>query len=165
MGDIKKQKKKYQTPMHPWEKERIEAERKLIEDYGLKNKTEIWRANTMFTKFKAQAKKCSTGATPQLEKERTQLLQRLRTAGLLKETGTLDDVLGLKVEDILERRLQTFVFRKQLGRTIKQARQFITHGHVTIKGRKVTVPSYMIKKDEEDKIGFKVGTSVAPNNG
>jgi small subunit ribosomal protein S4 len=165
MGDIKRQKKKYETPMHPWEKERIDAENTIQYDYGLKNKTEIWRANTMLSKFKAHAKKCSTGATPQLEKERTELLAKLRKIALLKETGSLDEVLSLRVQDILERRLQTFVFRKGLAKSVKQARQFITHGHITVAAKKVTVPSYMIKKEEEDRIGYVAGTSVAPNNG
>jgi small subunit ribosomal protein S4 len=165
MGDIKKQKKKYATPMHPWEKERIEAEKIIVFEYGLKNKREIWRANTMLSKFKSQAKKCSAASTPQLELEKRQLLQRLQSLGLIKETGGVDEVLGLNVKDILERRLQTVVFRKSLGKTVNMARQCIVHGHITIRGKKLTVPGYLIKKDEEDKISFKASSSFAQNNG
>jgi small subunit ribosomal protein S4 len=165
MGDIKKQKKKYRTPMHPWQKERIEAEKLIIQEYGLKNKREIWRASTMLAKFKAQAKKCSAGTTPQLEKEKDQLIQRLRRLGLLKESGSLDDVLGLKVEDILNRRLQTVVAKKGLAKTVKQARQFIVHGHVLVSAKKLTVPGYMIRKEEEDRIGLLESVAVAPQNG
>jgi small subunit ribosomal protein S4 len=160
MGDIKKQKKKYRTPLHPWVKERIETEKVIVEDYGLKNKKEIWRASTVLGKIKAQAMRCSAATTPQLQKERDQLMQKLRTIALMKESGSLDDVLSLKVQDILDRRLQTVVTRKKMANSMKQARQFIVHGHITVSGRKVTVPSYIIKKDEEDRIGYKPGTTV-----
>jgi small subunit ribosomal protein S4 len=151
--------------MHPWEKDRIEAERIIKTDYGLKNKTEIWRANTMLSRFKSQVKKCSTAATPQLEKERNELLTKLRKIGLLQETAGLDDVLSFKVQDILERRLQTCVFKKGFAKSVKQSRQFIVHGHITVAGKKVTIPSYIVTREEESRIGYVAGTSVAPNNG
>ena len=47
MGDPKKQRKKYETPLHPWQGERILAEKKIMEEYGLKNKKEIWKMNSM----------------------------------------------------------------------------------------------------------------------
>ncbi|MDP7610203.1 MAG: 30S ribosomal protein S4, partial [Candidatus Woesearchaeota archaeon] len=43
MGDPKKQRKKYSKPSHPWQTERIEVEKVLMKEYGLKNKKEIWR--------------------------------------------------------------------------------------------------------------------------
>jgi small subunit ribosomal protein S4 len=70
------------------------------------------------------------------------------------EGSTLDDVLGLTQEAILNRRLETLVQRKGLAATCKQARQFIVHGHVSIDGRKVTIPGYVVKRSEEDKITY-----------
>jgi small subunit ribosomal protein S4 len=153
MGDIKKPKKKYDSPAHPWEKERIDVERELVKTYGLANKKEIWKATTLLKSFKAQAKRCATLRTEQLKKEKVQLLDRLKSLNLITGEGSLDDVLGLKTEDILKRRLQTMVFEKKLANTVKQSRQLLIHGHVTLAGKKVTVPSYLVKKDEEGKIG------------
>ncbi len=55
---------------------------------------------------------------------------------------------------MLERRLQTVAYRKGLAHTPKQARQFITHGHVTVNGQRVSVPSYKVEIDEEGDISF-----------
>jgi len=156
MGDPKKPKKQYKTPRHPWEKERIDAEKVLMKDYGLGNKKEIWRINSMLTKFKAQAKKCAAISTDQLAKERQQLFDRLRKLGLMGKEATLGDVLGLSVEDLMERRLQTLVFKTKLAHSINQARQFIVHGHVVVDGRKITVPSFMVPKEVETKISVLV---------
>lgn len=153
MGDIKRPKKKYETPAHPWEKERIDAERDLVKNYGLTNKKEIWKATTLLKNFKEQAKRCATLRTEQQRKEKVQLLDKLKSLNLITIEGSIDDVLGLKTEDILKRRLQTMVFDKKLANTVKQARQLLIHGHVTLSGKKVTVPSYLVRKDEEDKIG------------
>lgn len=159
MGDPKHPKKKYNTPRHPWEKERIETEKVLMSEYGLSNKKEIWRANSLLSKFKSQAKKCAAADTAQLKKESEQLLTRLKKFGLLKTDDTLDDVLGLSVDDLLQRRLQTIVFKKKLASSVKQGRQFIVHGHVIVNSKKVTVPSYMVSLDEESKISI---TGVVP---
>jgi small subunit ribosomal protein S4 len=92
------------------------------------------------------------------EKMEKQLINRLRHVGVLPETGGLDEVLDLSVEDILERRLQTVVFRRDLAGSIYQARQLIVHGHVAIAGKRVTSPSYLVLKEEEKKIDY------APNS-
>ncbi|MCD6421285.1 MAG: 30S ribosomal protein S4, partial [Thaumarchaeota archaeon] len=68
---------------------------------------------------------------------------------LVDENATADDVLKLTVRDILERRLQTMVYRLGYARTIHQARQFIAHGHVYIGDRKVRSPSYHVMRGEE----------------
>ena len=152
MGDPKKPKKKYKTPRHPWEKERIDIEKALMREYGLTIKKEIWKVNSLLTRFKAQAKKCATITTDQLAKEKQELFQKLQKLGLIGSKAALGDVLGLSVNDLMERRLQTLVFRKKLTTTVKQARQFIVHGHVSVNKKKVTIPSYMVEKDMENKI-------------
>ena len=154
MGDPKKQRKKYNTPKFPWQLDILESELRLIGEYGLRNKRELWRAKTLLSKFRGNAR--SLLGMPE-EKRRgleKQLLNRLRRLGILSETAVLDDVLDLSVEDILERRLQTIVYRKGLASTIHQARQLITHGHIALDGRKISSPGYLVLKEEDSKIGY-----------
>jgi small subunit ribosomal protein S4 len=91
-----------------------------------------------------------------------ELLARLKKLGILEETAVLDDVLDLAIEDILERRLHTIVFRRGLAKTVYQARQLITHGHIAIGDRRVTVPSYLVAKSEENEINY-VSSSALSN--
>ena len=86
----------------------------------------------------------------QRPKEADEVLDRLKRLGLLKEGGDLDAILSLRVPDILERRLQTQVYRQGLAHTMRQARQFITHGHIQVSGRRVTVPSYLVRRGRGD---------------
>ncbi|HDH91682.1 MAG TPA: 30S ribosomal protein S4 [Candidatus Aenigmarchaeota archaeon] len=146
-------KKKYQKPKKPWEKARIEEEKKLMKEYGLRRKKEIWRAEAILRKYRRMARELN--ARMDKEKEKI-LIQKLIRLGILNNGATLDDVLELSVKDILNRRLQTIVYKKGLANTIKQARQLIVHGHVYIKGRKVIWPSYLVPREEEDKIEVKL---------
>jgi small subunit ribosomal protein S4 len=95
------------------------------------------------------------GKTPEERvKMENELLTRLKKLGILNETAVLDNVLDLSIEDLLERRLQTIVFRKGLARTAFQSRQLITHGHITMGNRRVTVPSYTVSKNEEPNVVY-----------
>jgi small subunit ribosomal protein S4 len=76
----------------------------------------------------------------------------------------LDDVLDLTIEDILERRLQTIVLRKGLAKTAQQARQLVTHGHITIEGQRVKIPGYLVTKPQETRIGYMAQSSLANPN-
>src|SRR3989338_5450086 len=146
---MKRQRKKYERPLSPWDKERIEKERELTKTFGLRNKKEIWRAEALSRKYRRLARELE--ARRNKEKEKI-LLEKLIKLGLLNDGASLDDVLGLKVENFLERRLQTIVFKKGLANSTKQARQTITHGHVSINGRKTVYPSYLVSKNQDDKI-------------
>lgn len=159
MGDPKKSRKKYSRPTHPWQKERIEEEKILIKEYGLKNKKEIWKATSLVRQLTGRAKKLSTPTTPQAEKEKTELLRKVESLNLVKADPDLDDVLGLNPRVVLDRRLQTVVLKKGLARSIKQARQMIVHEHITIGETKITVPSYLVSKTEEPHIGFTPNSS------
>ncbi len=154
MGDPRRIRKKYQTPSHPWQADRIQEEKKLLEEYGLKNKREIWKALAILRRIRRQARELLGKRGKQAERQEKLLMARLQRLNLLKEGSTLDDVLGLTVRDILDRRLQTLVYKKGLASTIKQARQFIVHGHITVGGKKVTAPSYLVPADEEDTIAY-----------
>ena len=160
MGDPKRHRKKYVTPTHPWDKARLEWEAQLVIKYGLRNKRELWRFQHILRKYRRVARDLLgkinlPGREGELARAKAQaVIKKLIKMGVLKENATLDDILNLTVEDFLERRLQTLVYRLGLARTIKQARQLIVHGHIAIDGRRVTVPSYIVDKDEESKIGF-----------
>jgi small subunit ribosomal protein S4 len=154
MGDPKKQRKKYETPRFRWRKDILQEELKLLGQYGLRNKHELWRHKTMLSKTRGIARSL-IGKTPEERtKMENELLARLKKLGVLDETAVLDNVLDLSIEDLLERRLQTIVFRKGLTRTIFQARQLITHGHVNIGNRRVTVPGYIVSKEEETQVVY-----------
>ncbi|MGC8993346.1 MAG: 30S ribosomal protein S4 [Candidatus Aenigmatarchaeota archaeon] len=146
---MKRFRKKYKKPRRPWDKALLEEERKIIKEFGLRRKKELWRAKEELRRYRRLARELN--ARKDKEKERI-LLQKLYSLGLLPQNATLDDVLSLTVKDILNRRLQTIVWKKGLANTIKQARQFIVHGHVRVNGRRVVYPSYLVKRDEEDKI-------------
>src|SRR3989344_5376434 len=113
MGDIKRQRKKYSTPSHPWQKERIEEEKIILKEYGLKNKKEIWRISSLLGRFKDGAKK----------------------------------IIALKT--------------KQAEKGKKQARQFIVHGHIIVGEKKVTAPSYLVLKKEEDLVNFAQNSALS----
>jgi len=154
MGDPRKLRKKYDLPSHPWQKDRIEEERELIKEYGLKNKKEVWKAETMLKKFKEQVKSLATRRDDQAAVEQKQLVNRLVSLGLIKPGDALDVVLSLGVREILERRIQTLILKKGMARSINQARQFITHGHIMVDNRKITFPNYIVRLKEELLIQF-----------
>ncbi|HLD11148.1 MAG TPA: 30S ribosomal protein S4 [Candidatus Nanoarchaeia archaeon] len=155
MGDPKKSKKKYSTPLHPWKKERIDKEREMVKQYGLKNKTEIYKSESKARKFASLAKNLIRDKRKkQAQIETKQLLDKLTKYGFITPESQLENVLEITITNILNRRLQTLVFKKQLANTIKQARQFISHGHIIVNNKKITIPSYMISLEEESTIGF-----------
>jgi len=154
MGDPKQPRKKYHGPTMVWEKERIEEEKKILKEYGIKNKKEIWKLSSSLKRFKDLAKKSIAAEGVQADKEKKQLIDRLVRLGLVKPNASLDDILGLTLKDILERRLQTIVVRLGLARSARQARQFITHQHIIVGDRKITSPSYIVSKEEELKVTF-----------
>ena len=154
MGDPKKQRKKFETPRFRWRKDILQEELKLLGQFGLRNKHELWRHKTMLSKTRGIARSL-IGKTPEERgKMENELLMRLKKIGILDETAVLDNVLDLSIENMLERRLQTIAFRKGLTRTIFQARQLITHGHINIGNRCVTVPGYIVSKEEEKEITY-----------
>ncbi|MFW5638346.1 MAG: 30S ribosomal protein S4 [Methanoculleus sp.] len=159
MGYPGKNYKQYATPKRRFEKTRLEDEKRLIIDYGLRNKREVWKAQSVLRKYRTAARELvalrSAGTNPEeYEKKREQLINHLHRYGLVGEDADIGDILALKVEQQLDRRLQTLVLRKGLARSPKQARQFITHGHIAIAGRRVTVPSYRVERAEESEITY-----------
>ncbi|PIN70092.1 30S ribosomal protein S4 [Candidatus Woesearchaeota archaeon CG11_big_fil_rev_8_21_14_0_20_43_8] len=154
MGDIKKPKKKYSNPSHPWQKTRIDEERVLMKEYGLKNKKEIWKAVAQLKRFTSQAKKLTGLFSAQADIEKKQLIDKVTSYGLLSDNAKLSEILTLTTRDLLERRFQTVLVRKEVARTMGQARQFIVHKHVVLNGKKTNVPSVLVKKLDESNITF-----------
>jgi len=162
MGDPKKSRKKWQGPTHPWRKETLMEEMQLVGEYGLRNKKELWIARSLLREIRAKARRLL--ALPQEERIQLEkpLISRLYKMGLVpSEDASLDDVLSLTVRDVLERRLQTIVYRKGLAKTIRQARQLITHGHIAISSRRVRSPGYLVSREEENLIGYYEGSPIA----
>ncbi len=160
MGDPRRRRKKYAKPMHPWQKERIDAERIFLKEYGLKNKKEIWKMDSLLRKFKRQAKRLIKLPKEKAKSEIDGLLKKLATLGLVGKNPGIEDVLSIELKDLLERRLQTILHRKKLAASAIQARQFITHMHVSVGERVVSSPSYLVSIDEESKISFRSGSAL-----
>jgi small subunit ribosomal protein S4 len=153
MGDPKKSRKSWERPGHPWIKERLIREMELVGKYGLRNKKELWKAQTLLREFRRRAK-ALLSLPPELRVVREkELVSKLYRLGLLNsENAAVEDILALDVESVLERRLQTIVFKKGLASSIHHARQLITHGHIAIGIRRVTSPGYLVSRDEENLI-------------
>ena len=160
MGDPKKPKKKFETPRFPWQTDVLKEELRLVGQYGLRNKRELWRHKTALSKFRGIARALIGKMPHERGKMEKELLARMKKLGIIYEEAVLDTVLDLSIHDILERRLQTLVFRKDLSKSIYQARQLITHGHIAVGEQRVTAPSYLVKKEEESMITYSPNSSM-----
>ena len=96
----------------PFEKARMDSELKYLGEYGLRNKREFWKARYQLSKFRRIARDLKTMPEHQRDIAFGELTTRLRSLGLVGTDATTDDVLSLSVENILDRRLQTIVFKK-----------------------------------------------------
>ncbi|XP_037074179.1 40S ribosomal protein S9-like [Pollicipes pollicipes] len=149
--------KTYTTPRRPYEKTRLDQELKLIGEYGLKNKHEVWRVKYTLARIRKRARELLTleEKDPGRLFEGNALLRRLVRIGVLEESRMkLDFVLGLKVEDFLERRLQTQVFKLGLAKSIHHARVLIRQRHIRVRKQVVNVPSFVVRLDSQKHIDF-----------
>lgn len=168
MGQPKFNRRKYDTPSHPWQGERIKAENEIKAKFGLKNKTELWKAQSRLREIRGQARgliaRARNASDTQAQQETQLLLARLNRLGYLGDNATLNDVLAVDLERILNRRLQTQVYLKGLARTPGQARQFVSHGCILVGERRVTVPSYIVRRGEEEQIVIDPKKAIADEN-
>ncbi len=148
--------KQYETPNHPYQGERISNEHGLLDRYGLKNKEELWRAQSELRSYRREARDllAQPQDDPAVIRRSEEFLGRLKRVGILGEGDELGTVLSLEVEDVLERRLQTVAYRNGLAQTPQQARQFIVHGHIVLGEQRQRIPSYVVDVDEEDLVAF-----------
>ncbi len=165
MGDPKFLRRTYDTPKHPWEAGRMAEERKLLDKYGLKNKRELWKAQSVLRGIRGQARELQArlrAGEPQAQRETAQLLARLTRLGVLPVGNpTIDDVLALTTEDLLRRRFEWVVYHRNLAPTPNGARQWIVHGHFSIGDHRVTRPGYLVLSAEEAQISYSPTSPLA----
>jgi len=132
----------------------LAEELEFLGKYGLRNKREFWKMRTMLGNWRRIARQSRTLSKERAAEVQDTLSKKLIRLGVVGPEARFEDVLSLTVEDLLKRRLQTLVFEKGFAKTIYQARQFIVHGHIQVVGKKIDAPSYIVKREEEDFIGY-----------
>ncbi|MEM1688337.1 MAG: 30S ribosomal protein S4 [Candidatus Anstonellales archaeon] len=151
---MRKLHKKYQKPKRLFDLYRIREESRLKNKYGLKNMRELWIARAFLRNARAQARKL-LALPPEIRAAKEKILiDKLVKYNILAENSKIDDILSLKVESILERRLQTIVYRKGFAKSIKHARQLIVHGYIAVGNNRVTSPSALIDREKEKMINW-----------
>ena len=146
---MKRKHKSYSRPKRPFDKLRIDEEKQIKKEFGLKNKKEIWKTEAKIKSIREKAKKLISAGKDQQEL----LFNKLRKIGL--KVGSISDVLGLDKKDYLERRLQTILVKKKLATTTKSGRQLIVHKKVLVDGKVIDSPAYIVPVGLEDKISLK----------
>ncbi|RHZ47993.1 40S ribosomal protein uS4 [Aspergillus thermomutatus] len=149
--------KTYKVPRRPFESARLDSELKIVGEYGLRNKREVWRVQLTLSKIRRAARELLTldEKDPKRLFEGNALIRRLVRIGVLDESRMkLDYVLALRVEDFLERRLQTCVYKLGLAKSIHHARVLIKQRHIRVGKQIVNVPSYMVRLDSQKHIDF-----------
>ena len=152
MGDPKMPRRIWKKPKRPLNYDLIMDELKTLGTFGLKTKRELWKTQTELSRIRFQARSILALRQEIRERKEPILIQSLSKIGLVDQNSTLDDVLNLQVTDLLSRRLQTITQKKLYFKTPYQARQAIVHGHIMIGDSVVTIPSYIVKTEEETKI-------------
>ena len=154
MGDPRRQKKKYVTPKRPFDSDRFEQELQLMGSYGLRNKRELWKHKTDLSRYRRQARNLLALSIDERALQEKELVDKLVRTGVLMTEPSLDHVLDLTLEKILDRRLQTIIFKKGLACSVHHARQLVTHGHVALDGARVTTPRRIMTVNEEERLMF-----------
>ncbi|MBG17905.1 MAG: 30S ribosomal protein S4 [Euryarchaeota archaeon] len=157
MGHPKFSRRQYDTPAHPWKADRIKEEHDLRDKYALKNMREIWKARSRLRRHRQHAMRLLSridSDVQHLQREREEILMSLKSRGFIPLNASLDDILSMTVEDILDRRLQAVTYRLGLASSHAQARQLVAHGHIAIGNQKVTIPGYIVRVEEEDNISY-----------
>lgn len=151
--------KKFRRPKKSWNIDLIKETKDIRNEYGLKATKELLAAKERLSGFRGRARRLIAVAN---EEEKKLLIDKLVKLGMLKPGAGLDDVLALDVKSMLERRLQTLVFKKNMALSVKHARQIITHGLVSINHIRIKFPSYIVTTDEEPHIGWYRGEPKKP---
>ncbi len=157
MGGLRKPRKLYLAgkPKKVWNKQLLQEELQLMGEYGLRNKKELWLARSRLLLITRRARSLLSMTAEERAPLESSFRERLYKLGFIEDPNVpLDKILSLDVRVVLERRLQTLVYRMGLAKSIHHARQLITHRRVTVAGRRVTSPGFLIPRDLEDKISL-----------
>jgi small subunit ribosomal protein S4 len=164
MGDPRSPRRTFSKPRSPWRSDQLAQELYLLGTFGLRNKRELWKAQSELSNIRKQARSLLAASEVVRNREERKLLDSLQNRGLVAPGVALDQVLDLSVEDVLGRRLQTIIYKKGSAVSPLQARQLIVHKHVKIGDRVVNIPGYHVRADEENRILLTggIGTPKAP---
>ncbi|NAZ34894.1 MAG: 30S ribosomal protein S4 [Pyrobaculum sp.] len=157
MGGLKKPKKNYLEgkPKKIWNKQLLLEELQLVGEYGLRNKKELWLARAHLKRITRRARSLLSMTAEERAPLEMPFKERLYKMGFIEDPNVpLDRILSLDVRAVLERRLQTMVYRMGLAKSIHHARQLIVHGHVLVAGRRMTSPGFLVPRELEDKISL-----------
>jgi small subunit ribosomal protein S4 len=120
----------------------------------LRNKKELWKHKTELSNYRRTARTLQALSVAERAQMERELIDKLVRYGVLTAEPSLDSVLDLTLENLLERRLQTIVFRKGLAASMHHARQLVTHGHISLDSSRVTTPARLITVGEGDRIAY-----------
>ena len=154
MGAPKRNRSKFEKPKERWNLERIKKDNALINEYGLKNMKELWKVQSEVSRVRRNVRELLSVSGGESENVKERIIGRLTKLGLATPSTTLDNLLDLKESNMLDRRLQTIVFKRGMARSAKQARQITVHGFISINGRRVNRPGYMVDVEAEKGIGY-----------
>ena len=155
--------KVYKRPKMPFEKERLDEELNSVGKYGLKNKREYLTAQYALAKIRKAARELLTLDKNDSRRvfEGEALLKRMIRLGVLKpEQASLDFVLGLKTEQLLERRLQTVVFKRHMANSVHHARVLIRQRHIAVGKQLVNIPSFLVRVSSEPHVQHSVTSCI-----
>jgi len=79
---------------------------------------------------------------------------------LYAEANRQSGITGENLLRMLEQRLDNVVFRANFAASRNQARQFVRHGHVLVNGKRVTIPSYIVREGDVVEIGPKAKSFI-----
>ncbi|EGG03078.1 uncharacterized protein MELLADRAFT_75362 [Melampsora larici-populina 98AG31] len=139
--------KTYKVPRRPYEAPRLDAELKLAGEFGLRNKREIWRIALTLSKIRRAAREL-------LKLEDKDPKRLFEGNALIRRLDEMDYVLALNIEDFMERRLQTQLFKSGLAKSIHHARVLIRQRHIRVGKQIVNVPSFVVRLDSQKHIDF-----------
>jgi len=154
MGDPKRPRKKFVTPRYRWRKDLLETDLKIMGEFGLRNKRELWIHRTALSNYREKARSLLSKSEEDRIRPEKELLGGLSDIGIVPEQASLDNVLDLTLENILDRRLQTQVFKLGLAHSLGQSRQLINHGHINVGDKTVNSPSYLVSKEDEKMVAY-----------
>ena len=151
------------TPKVMFERERFDRELRLAGVYGLKCKTEIYRVHTMLGKLRSSARMLLMREESDVKRQLqgASLLRKLHRLGILpSDQDKLEFVLALKEENILDRRLQTIVHKKNLARSVHHARILILQKMIRVGKQVVNSPSFLVRVDSENQVQYAENTPI-----